>query len=188
MTESRCRHTGCCSIMNVRIQAGISLPVDRREALGVASFLQLFRRLKLNTHNHNCDTCKIVTIIRVLQMTVFNTSVTTVHTAEYCDVFVKSVAIHRAAELKTSVKCSTTVSNKIKGNWTFPVLTLPSCCMRGAGYRLLVLCAYVLRCVMGGAEYIFSKHSPCLRHARNWWGCERNVPSPVVCSPVGIKT
>jgi len=75
--------------MNRRIQAGISLPVDRREALGVASFLQLFRRLKLNTHNHNCDTCKIVTIIRVLEMTVFITSVTSVHTAEYCDVFAK---------------------------------------------------------------------------------------------------
>jgi len=75
--------------MHVRIQVGISLSVDRREALGVASFLQLFRRLKLNTHNHNCDTCKIVTIIRLVEMTVFNTSVTSVHTTEYCDVLTK---------------------------------------------------------------------------------------------------
>jgi hypothetical protein len=75
--------------MNGRIQAGVSLPVDRREALLVSNFLHLFRRLKLNTHNHNCDTCKIVTNICVLEMTVFNTDVTSVHTAEYCDVFAK---------------------------------------------------------------------------------------------------
>jgi hypothetical protein len=75
--------------MNGRIQAGISLLVYRREALRVASFLQLFRRLKLNTHNHNCDTCKIVTNIRVLEMTVFNADVTSVHTTEYCDVIAK---------------------------------------------------------------------------------------------------
>ena len=30
---------------------------------------------------------QIVTNIRVLEMTVFNTDVTSVHTAEYCDVF-----------------------------------------------------------------------------------------------------
>jgi len=122
--------------MNGRIQAGISLPVDRREALRVASYLQLFRRLKLNTHNHNCDTCKIVTNICVLEMTVFKTDVTSVHTAEYCDVFVKLVSIHPAVELKRTVKCSITASNKIMGNWTFPLLNLPPCCVRGVGYRL----------------------------------------------------
>jgi len=40
--ESRCRQPVYCNIMNGIIQAGISLPVDRREALRVASFLQLF--------------------------------------------------------------------------------------------------------------------------------------------------
>ena len=133
--ESQCRQTGCCNVMNGRIQVGISLPVDRREALGVTSILQLFCRLKLNTHNHNCDTCKTVTNIRVFEMAVFNTSVSSVHTAEYCDVFAKWVSIHPAVELKTSVKCSITASNKIMGNWTFPVLTLPPCCVRGVGYR-----------------------------------------------------
>jgi hypothetical protein len=130
LSESRCRQHGCCNIMNGRIQAGISLPVNRREALRVASFLQLFLR------KHSCDTCKIVTNIRVLEMTVFNTDVTIVHTLEYCDVFVKWVSIHPAVELKTSVKCSITASNKIMGNWTCPVLTLPPCCVRGVGYRL----------------------------------------------------
>jgi len=55
--------------------------------------------------------------------------------------------------------------------------------------QVLVVCAYVLGCVIGGAEYMFSKQTACLRLARNkWWGYERNIPSPVVGSPVGIKT
>ena len=65
------------------------LTAERRYVLCV--FLQLFRCLKLNTHNHNSDSYKIVTNIHVLEMTVFNTrtDVISVHTTEFCDVFVK---------------------------------------------------------------------------------------------------
>jgi hypothetical protein len=141
------------------------LTAERRYVSRV--FFSCFRRLKLNTHNHNCDTCKIVTNIRMLEMTVFNTDVTSVHTAEYCD-FVKWVSIHPAVELKTSFKCSITASNKIMGNWTFPVLTLPTCCVRGVGYRFwwcVSMCSGAL--LVGPSICSQSKPLACASHAIN---------------------